>query len=50
MRHFSSNNKKKESENVQDAHEAIRIIDPFTTPDSLKDVITRDEYSLYKLI
>jgi DNA topoisomerase-1 len=49
MRHFHSG-KKTENENVQDAHEAIRIIDPFTTPESLKDVISRDEYSLYKLI
>jgi DNA topoisomerase-1 len=49
MRHFGSN-KKVENENVQDAHEAIRVIDPFTTPDSLKSIITREEYSLYKLI
>jgi DNA topoisomerase-1 len=36
--------------NVQDAHEGIRVIDPFLTPDSLKNKISHDEYSLYKLI
>jgi DNA topoisomerase-1 len=35
---------------VQDAHEAIRVIDPFVTPESLKSVISKDEYALYKLI
>jgi DNA topoisomerase-1 len=49
MRLFSSN-KKKATENVQDAHEAIRVIDPFVTPESLKKLITHDEYALYKLI
>jgi DNA topoisomerase-1 len=48
MRYFA--NKKKNDDNVQDAHEAIRVIDPFTTPESLKSIITREEYSLYKLI
>jgi DNA topoisomerase-1 len=41
---------KKGSENTQDAHEAIRVIDPFTTPNQLKTLISKDEYSLYKLI
>jgi DNA topoisomerase-1 len=49
MRHFGSD-KKKNNDNVQDAHEAIRVIDPFTTPASLKNIISRDEYTLYKLI
>ncbi len=38
------------AQNTQDAHEAIRVIDPSVTPDSLKKIITRDEYKLYKLI
>jgi DNA topoisomerase-1 len=49
MRHFGGSAKKEEG-NVQDAHEAIRIIDPFVTPDSLKSLISREEYALYKLI
>ena len=38
------------AQNTQDAHEAIRVIDPTITPDSLKKLITRDEYKLYKMI
>jgi DNA topoisomerase-1 len=49
MRNFGGSTKKAEG-NVQDAHEAIRIIDPFTSPESLKKLISRDEYALYKLI
>jgi DNA topoisomerase-1 len=40
----------KKNESAQDAHEAIRIIDPEITPESLKTKITKDEYALYKLI
>jgi DNA topoisomerase-1 len=36
--------------NVQDAHEGIRVIDPFIFPSDLKDKIPSDEYKLYKLI
>lgn len=36
--------------NVQDAHEAIRPISLSRTPDSLKNVISRNQYRLYKLI
>ncbi len=36
--------------NVQDAHEAIRPISLERTPDSLKSVISRNQYRLYKLI
>ena len=36
--------------NVQDAHEAIRPISVDRTPDSLKDVLQRNHYRLYKLI
>ncbi len=34
----------------QDAHEAIRPTDPSKTPDSLKDVLSTEQYRLYKLI
>ncbi len=34
----------------QDAHEAIRPIDVNRTPESLKDVLDRNQYRLYKLI
>ena len=34
----------------QDAHEAIRPTDPSKTPDSLKDVLSAEQYRLYKLI
>ena len=36
--------------NVQDAHEAIRVIDPFITPESIKNKVQKDEYELYNLI
>jgi DNA topoisomerase-1 len=35
---------------IQDAHEAIRVIDPTLTPDSIKNKISADDYKLYKLI
>jgi DNA topoisomerase-1 len=34
----------------QDAHEAIRPVDPSRTPESLKQYLTRDQYRLYELI
>ncbi len=34
----------------QDAHEAIRPTDPSKTPDSLKEVLSTEQYRLYKLI
>lgn len=40
----------KKNANVQDAHEAIRPIDITRTPDSLKDVLKKEHYKLYKLI
>ncbi|MBP3634934.1 MAG: type I DNA topoisomerase [Bacilli bacterium] len=40
----------KKSENVQDAHEAIRPTSILRTPDSIKEYLTTDEYKLYKLI
>lgn len=36
--------------NVQDAHEAIRPISLARTPESLKDLINKNHYRLYKLI
>jgi len=36
--------------NAQDAHEAIRPITLSRTPDSLKDVLSKNNYKLYKLI
>lgn len=36
--------------NVQDAHEAIRPTSILREPDSLKSVLTNDQYKLYKLI
>jgi DNA topoisomerase-1 len=41
---------KKKTANVQDAHEAIRPSAPAQTPESLKEILSRDQYRLYKLI
>ena len=35
---------------AQDAHEAIRPIDIARTPDSVKDILDKNQYKLYKLI
>ena len=35
---------------AQEAHEAIRPTDPARTPESLKDILDRDEWRLYDLI
>ncbi len=40
----------KKTENVQDAHEAIRPTDINKTPSMLKDYLTNDEYKLYSFI
>lgn len=42
--------KVKESNNAQDAHEAIRMTHIEYTPEFLKDVLTADELKLYSLI
>ncbi len=42
--------KAKKSENVQDAHEAIRPTSIYRTPKSLEKYLTADELKLYKLI
>jgi DNA topoisomerase-1 len=38
------------SNNVQDAHEAIRPTDVVRTPEKVKSFLTKDEYSLYQII
>ena len=40
----------KKSENVQDAHEAIRPTSINRTPESVKEYLTTDEYKLYSMI
>ncbi len=40
----------KNTENVQDAHEAIRPTSIKRTPESVKEYLTNDEYKLYKFI
>ena len=35
---------------AQDAHEAIRPVDPSLTPDSIKNALPPEQYKLYKLI
>ena len=40
----------KKTDNVQDAHEAIRPSSILRTPDSLKEYLSQDEYKLYSLI
>nr|WP_228005331.1 type I DNA topoisomerase [Leptospira borgpetersenii] len=41
---------KKSSKKIQDAHEAIRITDPFLTSESAKNFLGKEEASLYELI
>ncbi len=40
----------KKTDNVQDAHEAIRPTSIFRTPEKVKNYLTPDEYKLYKMI
>ena len=42
--------KSKKTDNVQDAHEAIRPTSINRTPESVKEFLTNDEYKLYKMI
>ena len=42
--------KTKKTENVQDAHEAIRPTSVFRTPNDMKQYLTNDEFKLYELI
>jgi len=41
---------RKNTKNIQDAHEGIRPTSVFRTPDRVKDSLTKDQYLLYKLI
>lgn len=47
---YYSNNTYGKKGNVQDAHEAIRPSDVHMEPESIKDSLTKDQYSLYSLI
>lgn len=40
----------KKTDNVQDAHEAIRPTSISRTPESVKEFLTNDEYKLYRMI
>ena len=40
----------KKSQNAQEAHEAIRVTAADRTPESIKSILTSDEYRLYSLI
>lgn len=40
----------KKNDNMQDAHEGIRVTSPYRTPESIKKYLTNDEYKLYSLI
>lgn len=42
--------KGKKTENVQDAHEAIRPTSIKRTPESVKEYLTKDEYKVYSMI
>ena len=42
--------RQKNDENAQDAHEAIRPVNPSLHPDAVKSVLSADQYKLYKLI
>lgn len=40
----------KKNENMQDAHEGIRVTSPYRTPEEMKKFLSNDEYKLYRLI
>ena len=42
--------KSKKTENVQDAHEAIRPTSVYRTPESVKKYLSNDEYKVYSII
>ena len=42
--------KSKNTNNIQDAHEAIRPTSLYRTPDSVKEYLTQDEYKVYSII
>lgn len=48
--YVGNNRKTSQSKGTQDAHEAIRPTSIMRHPDTLKDILSRDQYRLYKLI
>jgi len=48
--YLGKSRKAKNREGAQDAHEAIRPTSVLRDPKSLKDILSRDQYRLYKLI
>lgn len=50
QKYLGSVRKNKNSDQAQDAHEAIRPTSAFRDPSSLKSTLSRDQYRLYKLI
>ena len=48
--YLGSMKKVKKTENMQDAHEAIRPTSNHRTPESVRQYLTADQYALYKLI
>ena len=48
--YVGSKKSSKKKQGAQDAHEAVRPTSISKTPSSLKDVLSRDQYRLYKLI
>ncbi|MCM3224936.1 type I DNA topoisomerase [Terribacillus saccharophilus] len=47
---LGSGTKTKQNEGAQDAHEGIRPTSAFRHPDSVKAILSRDQFRLYKLI
>ncbi len=47
---LGSGTKTKQTEGAQDAHEGIRPTSAFRHPDSVKAILSRDQFRLYKLI
>ena len=42
--------KQKKNDNMQDAHEGIRVTSPYRTPEKVKQYLTPEEFKLYSLI
>lgn len=49
-KYYKGRARQKNSENAQDAHEAIRPTSILNTPARVKEYLTNDQYKLYKLI
>src|SRR5699024_7346481 len=48
--YVGKNRQKKQGDNAQDAHEAVRPTSVLRDPQTLKSVLSNDQYRLYKLI